>query len=294
VGPAVVAAIFAADVGLVLGVSILTAVLASITGLAFAGLVRGIAEPVATADPQADPSATDPAPPPSPGSLPWAVALPILLLFAGTLGRFPREPLGSGELHHALTALGGPIALLLAALTLALTLPGRRRPGPLPAPSGLVLSVRRCAPLMLTVAAAGGFARILQQPGLGDFLGDGLTGEGFVFPAMGVLLPFAIAAAIKTVQGSSLVAAITAAGIVEPLFPQLGIVDDPEKALAVVAVGAGAMVVSHANDTFFWVVGGAVGLSPAAGYRILTLATLATGTAAILTLLVLQWVTGSA
>ena len=62
--------------------------------------------------------------------------------------------------------------------------------------------------------------------------------------------PFLIAAAIKTLQGSSLVAAITAAGMVQPLLLPLGLDDPNGKALAALAVGAGAMTVCHVNDEF--------------------------------------------
>ena len=59
--------------------------------------------------------------------------------------------------------------------------------------------------------------------------------------AGGVLLPFLIAAAIKTLQGSSLVAAITAAGMVQPILLPLGLAGTNGKALAALAIGAGAM-----------------------------------------------------
>ena len=70
--------------------------------------------------------------------------------------------------------------------------------------------------------------------------------------ALAILIPFLIAAVLKTFQGSSLVAAITAAGMVQPLMGALDLGGANAKALAALAVGAGAMTVSHVNDDYFW------------------------------------------
>ena len=90
---------------------------------------------------------------------------------------------------------------------------------------------------------------------MAEMLGERLL-DWHVGALGGVLVPFLIAAAIKTLQGSSLVAAITAAGMVQPLLVSLGLSDANGKALAALAVGAGAMAISHVNDEFFWLVGG--------------------------------------
>ena len=63
-------------------------------------------------------------------------------------------------------------------------------------------------------------------------------------------------------QGSSLVAAITAAGIAQPLLIPLGLGDENGKALAALAVGAGAMTVAHINDDLFWLVSVSAGARP--------------------------------
>ncbi len=86
---------------------------------------------------------------------------------------------------------------------------------------------------------------------------------------------------MKAVQGSSLVAAITAAGMVQPLLAAIGLDTETGRALAVIAIGAGSMSLSHLNDTFFWVVAGSLGLSPLRGVGLLTVGTLLQGAAAI-------------
>ena len=103
-----------------------------------------------------------------------------------------------------------------------------------------------------------------------------------------LLIPFMIAALVKTLQGSSLVAAITAAGMVQPALASLGIAGEDEKALAALAIGAGAMTVSHINDDFFWLVTMSAGLSPPRGLAIVTLGTLLQGGVAMVVLLMLS------
>jgi GntP family gluconate:H+ symporter len=97
---------------------------------------------------------------------------------------------------------------------------------------------------------------------------------------LSIFLPFLLAAAIKTAQGSSTVALITTASIMAPLMNTLGFIDGMERALVVIAIGAGSAVVSHANDSFFWVVTQMSGMDARTGYRTHTLGTLILGTTA--------------
>jgi GntP family gluconate:H+ symporter len=101
-----------------------------------------------------------------------------------------------------------------------------------------------------------------------------------------------LAAAIKTAQGSSTVALITTASIMAPLMASLGFDESLEKAMVVVAIGAGSAVVSHANDSFFWVVTQMSGMDIKAGYRMHTLGTLVLGTTAAVTLFLLHFILG--
>jgi gluconate:H+ symporter, GntP family len=123
---------------------------------------------------------------------------------------------------------------------------------------------------------AGGLQRLCQETGMAEMVGERLAGwHGWLIG--GVLVPFLVAAAMKTLQGSSLVAAITAAGIVHPILPQLGLIDANAKALAALAalaVGAGAMTASHVNDEYFWVVTQSAGPRPLHGFATVGLGTL--------------------
>jgi GntP family gluconate:H+ symporter len=89
-------------------------------------------------------------------------------------------------------------------------------------------------------------------------------------------------------QGSSLVAAITAAGMMQPMLLPLGPDGANAKALAALAVGAGAMTISHVNDEYFWLVTNSAGLPPSRGLTTLSVGTLLQGLIAAAILLLLS------
>jgi GntP family gluconate:H+ symporter len=143
------------------------------------------------------------------------------------------------------------------------------------------------AGILLIVGAAGGLQRLCQETGMAELIGERLLAwrvGGFG----GLLIPFLIAAVIKTLQGSSLVAAITAAGMVQPFLVPLGIGDESGKALATLAIGAGAMTVSHLNDEYFWLVIWSGGFSPLRGLMLFTAGTLLQGLIAVAVLLLVS------
>jgi GntP family gluconate:H+ symporter len=141
--------------------------------------------------------------------------------------------------------------------------------------------------VLLTVGAAGGLQRLCQETGMAELLGENLLGW-HVAGSAALLVPFVIAALIKTLQGSSLVAAITTAGMVQPILAPLGIGDDNGRALATLAIGAGAMTVSHVNDEYFWLVSASAGLAPLRRLAAMTAGTLLQGLIAVAALIVLS------
>ena len=93
-------------------------------------------------------------------------------------------------------------------------------------------------------------------------------------------MPFVVAAALKSAQGSTTVALVTTSALVAPMLGQLGLDSEMGRVLTVMAIGAGAMTVSHANDSFFWVVTQFSGMTVNQGYRLQSLGSLVTGLAA--------------
>ena len=145
-------------------------------------------------------------------------------------------------------------------------------------------TLRTVGPILFVTAAGSVLGRVIAASGLMEYI----TAEAPVLQTLGVVFPFLVAALFKSAQGSSTVAITTTAGLIAPLLPALGLESSAEISLAVLAIGAGAMTVSHANDSYFWVVTRFGGLSVKDGYRSQTLATLVMGLAAITGICLLQ------
>ncbi|MEL6922941.1 MAG: GntP family permease, partial [Bacteroidota bacterium] len=116
----------------------------------------------------------------------------------------------------------------------------------------------------------------LKATPIGTVLGEALSGLG-----LGIFLPFIIAAAIKSAQGSSTVSLITTSALVFPLLPQLGLDSEMARVLVVMAIGGGSLTVSHANDSFFWVFTQYSKMDVATGYKTHTVHTAILGCTAM-------------
>ena len=221
-----------------------------------------------------------------------ATAIPLLMLMVQSLGDIPSEPLGGGTARELVLGIGRPLILFLVALGIMTIGAWRTRAKRLAdstfADSGWTARViGSVAGILLTVGAAGGFQRLCQETGMAELLGERLLTWHLGGP-FALLIPFLIAAIIKTLQGSSLVAAITTAGMVQPILASLGLGDESGKALAALAVGAGAMTVSHVNDEFFWLAANSAGLKPLPGLARFSIGTLLQGFIAVAALLILS------
>jgi GntP family gluconate:H+ symporter len=215
-----------------------------------------------------------------------ATIVPLLLLMVQSLGDIPSEPLGGGTARETVIGVGRPLVLLWVGLGIMVIGTWRLSGKRLADASWNTRILGNAAGILLTVGAAGGLQRLCQETGMAELLGERLVGwhvSGFI----ALLIPFLIAATIKTLQGSSLVAAIAAAGIVQPLLIPLGLGDANAKALATLAIGAGAMTVSHINDDFFWLVSVSTGIRPLRALGTLTVGTLVQGVVAVAVLVML-------
>ena len=139
------------------------------------------------------------------------------------------------------------------------------------------------ATIILITGAGGIFGKVLQNSGIATLLGENLAGIH-----IGLWLPFLLSAAIKTAQGSSTVALITTASIMVPMMSTLGFETEIEKAMCVIAIGAGSAVFSHANDSMFWVVTQMSGMDVKTGYRLLSLGSAILGVTAAIVLSIIN------
>jgi GntP family gluconate:H+ symporter len=204
-----------------------------------------------------------------------AIAIPIALLILQSIAQMPAEPLGKGGAREFYTGISRSLILAVLAIALALLLSRRWQPA--------VLADTSWAPLLLAVGAAGGFARVLDETGMAELLA-----ERVVHPQLGLAAPFLAAAVVKTLQGNSLSAVLTASGIVEPMLPALGLDDPHGRALAAAAAGAGSIAICHVNDPFFWIAAHMTGHSPLTALRAISIGSLAVATVALLVLVVLR------
>lgn len=179
-----------------------------------------------------------------------AVLLLVVLLAIQSLADIPSEPFGGGPARERLLGLGRPLVLVIVGPGLVLLALNRWSRDVVSAEGWLGRAVIQAAPAILLIGAAGGFQRLLQETGMAELLGEKLLPLH-----LGILLPLLVAALMKTLQGSSLVAAITAAGMIQPLLAPLGLDSETGRALAVLAIGIGSMTVAHINDPFFWLIG---------------------------------------
>jgi GntP family gluconate:H+ symporter len=195
------------------------------------------------------------------GRLDWtwlAVLIPIALLIVQSVAQMPSEPLGKGGAREFYIGISKPLILAAVAITLGVLFAGRWQPS--------ALAGRSWAPLLLAVGASGGLARVFDETGMAELLA-----EYALHPRFGILTPFLAAAIVKTMQGNSLTAVLTASGMIEPMLPALGLDSASGRALAAAAVGAGSMAICHVNDPFFWIAASMGRLSPGRALGVISL-----------------------
>lgn len=139
-------------------------------------------------------------------------------------------------------------------------------------------------PILFVTAAGGVLGKVIASSDMVNYISQ----HAGVLSTMGIFFPFLLSAILKSAQGSSTVALTTTAGIVAPLLPALGFTTPVQVTLVCMAIGAGAMTVSHANDSYFWVVTNFGAMSPERGYKTQTMNTLVMGVAAIIEIAILS------
>jgi GntP family gluconate:H+ symporter len=208
------------------------------------------------------------------------IVVPILLMGISSVAAMAKMT-GTGA--SILSFIGTPIiALAVGTMFGVLTLYTTGKMKDFNAMTNETLKV--VGPILFVTAAGGVLGKVISVSGLVGFITDNAT----VFQTIGIFFPFLLAAILKTAQGSSTVAITTTAGILAPMLPVLGLNSPILAALTVMAIGAGAMTVSHANDSYFWVVTNFGGMTPEKGYKTQTVMTLVLGLASIVEIFLLS------
>jgi GntP family gluconate:H+ symporter len=210
------------------------------------------------------------------------IIIPILLIALRSIAKYPSQPFGEGSIVEIISFVGHPLPALFVGILFAVQLVDEKTPMKerLTWISG---ALKDAGVIILITGAGGAFGSILRSGNLGEVIETYFTGL-----QVGIFLPFILAALLKTAQGSSTVAIITAASIIAPMMNQLGLDSELSKALTVLSIGAGAMTVSHINDSYFWVVSQFSGMNTKTTLKSHTMATLLQGITAIILISLLQ------
>jgi len=266
-GPLAAAATLGADIGLVIMLGLIVSIPAALSGLVWARVYAAkIKYDRETRAPEVLENEKTPSVPASFAPL----LIPVVLIALYSVAKYPGNPLGNGLIYHLLTFIGHPVVALLIGVFLSFILKRTiKAAGYL---DWVSTGIRNAGSIILITGAGGAFGAILRATEIGSILGDYLSSW-----QAGILLPFLIAAFIKSAQGSSTVAIITTAALVSPLLGILGLDSSIGKALTVLAIGAGAMTVSHLNDSYFWVVAQFSDMNTSTALRCHTMATLIQG-----------------
>ncbi|MBO1770172.1 GntP family transporter [Agrococcus sp. TF02-05] len=199
------------------------------------------------------------------------IILPLALIMVGTTIA-PSMEVGSFW-HGFLSMIGQPIFALMVAIGVAMIALGVRRGWSASHLGEVMESALPAAAVIILVTGAGGaFGRILTETGIGGAVADVMAASGM--PVL--LLGFLISLIMRAAQGSATVAITTASGLLIPAVAGLGL-DPIHLALFAVAIGYGALGLSHVNDSGFWIVTRYLGLSVKDGLRTWTVLTTVLG-----------------
>ncbi|MDZ4148694.1 MAG: GntP family permease [Flavobacteriaceae bacterium] len=206
------------------------------------------------------------------------ILIPIFLMALGTVFGLVKGESQSGILSNLLIFIGNPtIALLIGMFVSFRLIP---RSGRKMMNDWMGEGLKNAAVILMITGVGGALGSVIQQLPLKEILSSTTSAT-----QLGLLLPFVIAAVVKTAQGSSTVAIITTSAILYPSLGALGLDSEMGKSLAIMAIGSGSMVVSHANDSYFWVVSQFSGMSVKTAYQTHTVASLLQGIVGLLTVM---------
>jgi len=254
-GPVAAAELLHADVGRLVLLGILVAIPAWL--LAGGVFGRWISQRIVLPVPDilaAGPKSPQPLHPPGAGTVAALLLLPPLLIFINTGLDFARVQgwVGGTEAWFQPARLIGttPVALLVSVLVACCVL-GLRRGGSFSQVERVLESALGPVCSIILITGAGGmFGGVLRATGIGAALTGALANLGLPVLVAGFLL----ATALRVAQGSATVALITAAGLIQPAVEAQGY-RGADLAAVVLAMAAGSAMLSHVNDSGFWLVG---------------------------------------
>jgi gluconate:H+ symporter, GntP family len=213
------------------------------------------------------------------------VVIPVLLIALGSFTSFLKLPETANRL---LQFAGSPVIALLVGLALSLLLI-KKNQAPL-FQQWMKEGAAHAGPILILVGAGGVFGNLLKKTPLAEMVQQWVSGDAQLSGVAVLVIAFAIGCLLKTAQGSTTSAIIVATSILAPIAPIAGFDKPTELSLLLSATAAGAMMISHANDAYFWVISQFSGLTMQQTYRVFSLATIVMGITTLITVLLLSLV----
>ena len=185
------------------------------------------------------------------------VLFPLVLVGMKTIGaRFVET---GTELHKWLEFIGHPFtAILIACLVAIYGLAIRRGMSKEKVMEVCSAAIQPAGIILLVTGAGGVFKQILVDSGVGPALGNSLIGAGLPI----AVACFVLAAAVRVIQGSATVACLTTVGLILPVIGELGY-NGAQMAALSICIAGGSIVLSHVNDSGFWLFGKFTGATEA-------------------------------
>jgi Gnt-I system low-affinity gluconate transporter len=187
------------------------------------------------------------------------ISVPLFLILINTFTDLAvkKEIISQSAVTDILQFIGHPFSALIIATLLAIYFLCIKRG--MDKQKILDLSTKALGPagiIILITGAGGVLKQILVDSGIGEIIAKSMSDSAM--PP--ILLAWLLAAVVRVTQGSATVAMITAAGIIAPVINEFGL-NDPQRALVVIAIASGATLLSHVNDSGFWLVGKYLGMN---------------------------------
>lgn len=182
----------------------------------------------------------------------WVLGLPIFLILLGSLlNTLANESIiERSKWVEAAAFIGHPFVSLLIGTLLALYYLGIKKG--LNKEELFKVTSDSLAPagsIILITGAGGVLKTVMINTGIGDIIAQGMLETSFSV----LLLAYLVTVLVRIMQGSATVAMLTGAGIVAAVLPgiELSMI---EKTFVMMSIAAGSIVLSHVNDSGFWLV----------------------------------------
>ena len=216
--------------------------------------------------------------------LPILVILtPTLLIGSSTLLNIIELNEGSNPIFQILKVLGNPLIAISIGTIICFLLPSKKNNNK---KKWIQNSLKISGPILILTSLGGAFGEVLKNSDLSNIINQSALSLS-LSPIHILFFAFIICALLKTSQGSSTSSLIIGSSILFPILQSMNISDPWMIALIVASLGSGAMTVSHANDSYFWIVTQSTSLNISEGYKKFTLMTLFQGIISFITIIVL-------